>query len=262
MVVMPGSDHLEDWYAETGLGDNYVIAVSDTGYINDSVSLEWIHHFDTETQKVQLGEYRLLLLDGHISHCTVEFVRYCDDNKIIPLCLPPHTTHFLQPLDVMVFQPYKHYHSKAIEEATRLGNPEFDKIEFLANLTAIREQALKEKTIRASFRATGLQPFDIDLVLNKLREVTQSDPDHSQPIGLGTTSSHRQQTPEPSESIPLVIKTPTTIRSLKRLHEEILVDLQPNSVDPFNASPKRKRIEKYLKGIIPSSSYLLQGLTF
>ncbi|RPA73509.1 DDE-domain-containing protein, partial [Ascobolus immersus RN42] len=168
MVVMPGSDHLEDWYAETGLGDDYAVAVSDTGYINDAVSLEWVHHFDEETRKVQVGEYRLLLLDGHISHCTVEFVRYCDDNKIIPLCLLPHTTHFLQPLDVMIFQPYKHFHSKAIEEATRLGNPDFDKIEFLANLTSIRQQAMKETTIRSSFRATGLEPFDVDLVLDKL----------------------------------------------------------------------------------------------
>ncbi len=31
-----------------------------------------------------------------------------------PFGLPSHTTHLLQPLDVCVFQPLKHWHSKAV----------------------------------------------------------------------------------------------------------------------------------------------------
>ncbi len=27
---------------------------------------------------------------------------------------PPHATHLMQPLDVVVFEPHKHYHSEAV----------------------------------------------------------------------------------------------------------------------------------------------------
>ncbi len=38
---------------------------------------------------------------------TLKFVEYCEEHKIIPFCLPPHTTHFLQPLNVVLFFAYK-----------------------------------------------------------------------------------------------------------------------------------------------------------
>ena len=32
-----------------------------------------------------------------------------DENNIILFCLPPHTTHALQPLDVAVFKSFNHF---------------------------------------------------------------------------------------------------------------------------------------------------------
>ena len=49
----------------------------------------------------------LLLCDGHDSHISAGFVRYCIDNKIVLFLLPPHSSHLLQPLDVGVFRPVK-----------------------------------------------------------------------------------------------------------------------------------------------------------
>jgi DDE superfamily endonuclease len=31
---------------------------------------------------------------------SIPFIEYCEQHHIIPLCLPPHSTHVLQPLDV------------------------------------------------------------------------------------------------------------------------------------------------------------------
>jgi hypothetical protein len=33
------------------------------------------------------------------------FINYCDDNKILLVVFPPHATHSLQPLDVVMFAP-------------------------------------------------------------------------------------------------------------------------------------------------------------
>jgi len=69
----------------------------------------------------QEGVYPLLLLDGFDSHCTKEFLDYYDQYKIIVFCLPPHSSHLLQLLNVVIFQPYKHYHAEGVEKATRLA---------------------------------------------------------------------------------------------------------------------------------------------
>ena len=60
----------------------------------------------------------MLLLDDYATYCTYEFIQYCDNEKIVPFCLLPHTTHLVQPLDVVLFQPYKHWHAEKIDEAT------------------------------------------------------------------------------------------------------------------------------------------------
>lgn len=59
----------------------------------------------SEAKLANLGEYRLLLLDGHNSHCTFRFCDYAQKNRILVVCLPSHTTHALQPCDVGVFGP-------------------------------------------------------------------------------------------------------------------------------------------------------------
>jgi len=116
--------------------------------------------------------HRILLLDRYGSHCTKEFIDYCDENKIIPFCLPPHSTNLLQPLDVVVLQPLKHFHVGTLEQATRTGCSDFNKIEFLAAIDSIRVQAFKHSSILSAFRKCGLIPYAPSIVLSKLREST------------------------------------------------------------------------------------------
>jgi hypothetical protein len=100
------------------------------------------------------GEYRLLIFDGHESHTTYEFISYCEKKKIIPFCLPPHSKHVLQPLDVTLFSTYKYYHAEAVDEAARTGYVEFTWVEFLHVLHSIRGK--RKKSIKKGFRDTGL----------------------------------------------------------------------------------------------------------
>ena len=51
--------------------------------------------------------YRLLILDSHSSHTTVEFQWLCKQNRIKLLYLPAHATHRLQPLDLSPFSVAK-----------------------------------------------------------------------------------------------------------------------------------------------------------
>ncbi|KAF2190325.1 hypothetical protein K469DRAFT_723140 [Zopfia rhizophila CBS 207.26] len=99
---------------ELHLDPQMLLGVSESGYSNNQIALDYIKHFN-----------------NHSSHLTHKFITYCFENKIWPYTLPPHSSHVLQPLDVIVFQPYKHFHKKRIEVKVRHGTDDFNKVEFL-----------------------------------------------------------------------------------------------------------------------------------
>jgi hypothetical protein len=88
--------------------------------------------------------------------------------KILVLQLPPHSTHFLQPLDVVIFQQWKHWHAEAIDYSVRHGVGEFDKQTFLANIESIRQATFKENSIKSAFRKCGFVPFRPMVVLHEI----------------------------------------------------------------------------------------------
>ena len=105
-LILAGQMHMAPWYQIPGLDEDMVIRPTPTGYSNDEISLEWLAHFDKHSAKTSKGVKRLLIIDGHGSHHTKQFIQYCDDHNIIPFGMPPNLTHLLQPLDVVVFQPF------------------------------------------------------------------------------------------------------------------------------------------------------------
>jgi hypothetical protein len=80
-----------------------VIAVSDNGWTNNELGVEWLKHFNAHTKTRVVGARRLLVLDGHESHHSLEFQELCKENNIYTLCMPPHSSRLLQPLDVGFF---------------------------------------------------------------------------------------------------------------------------------------------------------------
>jgi len=67
--------------------------VSDNGWTTNEIGCQWLEAFDRHTQPQSQGLHRLLLLDGHESHVSIDFIEYCQSHNIIALCLPPHSTH-------------------------------------------------------------------------------------------------------------------------------------------------------------------------
>ncbi|KAL9562867.1 hypothetical protein ACKAV7_013053 [Fusarium commune] len=84
-IVGAGQYHLANWYRECNLPADWVIATSQNGWTNNELGLEWLKHFDRSTTNRSVGAYRLLILDGHESRHSVDFERYCKENKIITL---------------------------------------------------------------------------------------------------------------------------------------------------------------------------------
>lgn len=56
------------------------------------------------------------LLDGHSTHYQPQVIQFAMKHNCIILCLPPHTTHESQPLDIGVFAPLKMHWSKVCHD--------------------------------------------------------------------------------------------------------------------------------------------------
>jgi hypothetical protein len=165
-LIFAGKVLISSWY--TGLPRNWVITVSPTGWINNDVALAWLKHFDAHTKASSAGAYRLLIIDGHESHCSIDFQDYCKENKIITLCMPPHLSHLLQPLDVVPYSLLKRHYGNGISLLARSRIHHIDKETFLPAFQAAFEKTFTPENIRTGFQGTGLVPYDPNVVLSKL----------------------------------------------------------------------------------------------
>ena len=76
-----------------------------TGWIQTHIFLKWFEHFVRHTNS-SVHNPSLLILDGHSTHTkNLKLLDLARDSGVSILCLPPHTTHRLQPLDVCVMKP-------------------------------------------------------------------------------------------------------------------------------------------------------------
>jgi len=46
LVIIPGTLHMGDWYTKTNLPDDFLLCVSETGYTNDMLAMDWLVHFE------------------------------------------------------------------------------------------------------------------------------------------------------------------------------------------------------------------------
>ncbi|KAJ8104468.1 hypothetical protein OPT61_g10741 [Boeremia exigua] len=173
-VILAGKLHQAGWYKD--LPPDWAVALSDNGWTTNELSLKWVKHFNRHTESCTQGAYRLLILDGHESHATPEFDQFCKDNKIITLCMPPHTSHLLQPLDVSCYSPLKVLYGHEVSELARQGVFHVDKLDFLWIYQRVRQAALSRSNIKAGFEATGLIPSCPDRVLSNLTVVRTPSP--------------------------------------------------------------------------------------
>ena len=83
---------------------------STNGWINNDLFLQWFKFF---LANIPPTWPVLLIMDGHGTHMSIELIELARSSGVHLLCLPSHTTHVLQPLDVGIFKSFKSNFSKA-----------------------------------------------------------------------------------------------------------------------------------------------------
>ena len=137
-----------------------VMFLSDSGYINSNLFVDWLKHFQHHCQPTNSNPV-LLILDNHSSHISLEAVTYAKEHFIHLLSIPPHSSHKLQPLDKCFFKPLKDYYATNCDQ-WMVNNPgkvlgQFQVAELFGQ--AYMRCATVEKGV-SGFRTCGIIPVN------------------------------------------------------------------------------------------------------
>ncbi|XP_072548597.1 abhydrolase domain containing 10, depalmitoylase a isoform X1 [Salminus brasiliensis] len=168
---------------------------SPAGYIDRDLFQRWFRHFICHAEKKRP---LLLIFDGHKSHLTPEVTEAAKKEGVVLLCLPPHCSHVLQPLDVGFFGPLKGEFAKVAGNLSHfkhsyvLNKPEFSRV-FNHPYQQLKDQAI----VVNGFRKCGIFPLNPQAV-DSSRLMPSTGPKNS--TITTTTSSPEEPVDSPSTS--------------------------------------------------------------
>ena len=139
-----------------------IYGLNDSGWMDKEIFELWfLYHFLVYAPPMRP---LLILMDGHSSHFSPQFVNKAAEEQILVFCLPPHTTHLAQPLDKGVFSPLKQAWREVCHDYV-VKNP--GKVVTRFQFSSLFGQAMTPENIMAGFRVTGVYPTDRFRILPK-----------------------------------------------------------------------------------------------
>ncbi len=132
----------------------------------------------------------------------MRFVEACDQLRILLLILPPHSTHWLQPLDVGLFSPLSTSYSKQLNQlvSNSFGLIGMSKRVFWRLFWPAWKEAFRPDNIESAWKKTGLFPLRPGAVLNVITKL------------------------EPPAAVSASLKTPISSRAVRRAHRQYKIE--------------------------------------
>ena len=87
------------------LPDEWSFVCTDLGYINNGIFLSWFR--DCFVKQIGRSRPVLVVMDNQTSRLSAELIDFAKSESTELLCLPAHSTHLLQPLDVGFYHLFK-----------------------------------------------------------------------------------------------------------------------------------------------------------
>ena len=96
-----------------------VVTCNDSGWMDADTFTKWLQHF-VDFVKPTADKKVLLVLDGQSTRVkNLKAIELARKENVIMLCLPPNTTHKIQPLDRTLLKPLQTYYDQAAERWLR-----------------------------------------------------------------------------------------------------------------------------------------------
>ena len=136
--------------------------VSQSGWMEEANYLKWFEmQFHVAVKHLLETGPIVLFFDGHYSHMSISLIQTARRLGVHLFCLPPNTTHVLQPLDVGVFGPMKQQWRTILKDyKLTTGARNITKERFPGLVKQLWMRSITQEHLRAAFRAVGLVPFN------------------------------------------------------------------------------------------------------
>jgi hypothetical protein len=170
LLIFKAKSIQEQWFKKDFLAKHpgWHVTFSENGWTSNDIAVEWLGKvFLPQTQPEDPADGRLLIVNGHGSHTSDEFMTMCYLNNVHLLFFPAHTSHVLQPLDLGCFSSLKTAYRRLIGEHTALTDTtKVGKANFLEFYAKAREIGLRKENVQSGCKATGLYPKSVAKPLN------------------------------------------------------------------------------------------------
>ncbi|CAH1963744.1 unnamed protein product [Acanthoscelides obtectus] len=236
-------------------------ACHSSGWMQLDIFTAWFKHF-LKFAKPTEDDPALLILDGHNSHTkNLDFIDMARRNHTTVLCLPPHCSHRLQPLDVSFMGPLNKYYIRAVEKYLR-NNPgrALTVFQFSKLFGEAYSEAAQQSIAINGFRKCGVEPMDRHV----FKDYDFVPADTTDNILLEqklqqNEANNENETPERVESPSILQVTPPTLDQEENINVTLpvtspilnpYIDLQPSTsfaVAPEDLFPIPKALAKIRK---------------
>ncbi|KAI1004552.1 hypothetical protein K3495_g3665 [Podosphaera aphanis] len=228
LIIYKGINVQQQWFPlDMTSYDSWKFTAIENGWITNTTAIvEWLKEvFLPLTAPVDPQEKRLLIVDGHGSHETTEFMFMCFQNNVKLLFLPSHTSHVLQSLDQSVFGPLKTAYRKQLglvaewNAGTVIG-----KRNSITCYSKARQVVLTSKNIISGWKWTGLwpvneaKPLSSSLMLTSTS--TPSQPTCQAHLGKLSVNSNMKRANKTSPVLLLTPRKKDELRGQLRLSSE------------------------------------------
>jgi hypothetical protein len=115
---------------------------------------------------------------------TASFFKYCISNRIHVLVFPPHATHTLQPLDVVMFKPLASAYSEALMDHIQKtqGLVPIRMADFFGLFWTAWVASFRKELILKAFSATGIWPKNRIEILKRYTKKPNDSPEPEETI--------------------------------------------------------------------------------
>jgi DDE superfamily endonuclease len=193
-VIFTSETFVWQWMPKN-FDSTWKVSNSTKGWTNNEHRMMWLKQcFKPVTQEKADGRHRLLICDGHNSHCTADFLTHCIEHKILLLLHVPHSSYIVQPLDAGLFRVVKQKLSEYIAPTLKLDLSRIQKSEWLEAYYLTHMDSFTVNNIKSTFSSTGIHPFNPTKAFN----------------GFHLTHPHLSATPY-INALPQTLTTATTV---------------------------------------------------
>ncbi|CUA74767.1 similar to ORF [Rhizoctonia solani] len=132
---------------------------TENGWTSDDICEAWFTKvfIKTAIERRVSNAPLVLLLDGHGSHITTQVLKAPYKNSVFIICLPPKTTHKLQPLDVGMFNLVQGAWKRLCEDSAEIGEP-ITKTAAISRYMEARKSGLHPMAVKDA--RSGQYPLD------------------------------------------------------------------------------------------------------